>query len=113
MNNSSPKKAQAKNDLHPADVVAALHKAGWTITALGKAHGLSSGQTLSKALSQSYPVAEKRIADALGVHPMEIWPSRYFENGDVKPRGFRAIQFNRITLSVNGKDQAGNSHEAA
>ncbi len=64
-------------------------------------------------LTNSFPLNEKRIADALGIHPKEIWPSRYYENGEVKPRGFRAMQFNRIESGVNGKDQAENSHEAA
>lgn len=113
MNNTKFKKADPKQDWHPADVLAALHKAGWTVTALGKSHGLSGGQTLSKALTQSYPVAEKRIADALGLHPKDIWPSRYFENGEVKPRGFRGIQFNRNQPAVNGNDSKENSHEAA
>jgi Ner family transcriptional regulator len=100
-------------DWHPADVKAALHKAGWTMTALAAKHGLKSSNTLSKALTSSYPIAEKRIADALGLHPKTIWPSRYYDNGAVKPRGFHAIQFNRINHVVNGKDDAINNHAKA
>jgi len=118
MNTNAPKKANsdmvaAAEDWHPADVVAALHKAGWTVTALGKSYGLTSGQTMSKALSQSYPVAEKRIADALGKHPKEIWPSRYFENGEPKPRGFRATHLNRLNRGVNGNESRDIRHESA
>jgi len=118
MNTKAPKKTkpssdQPKQDWHPADVMAALRKANWTITDLGKEHGLKSGQTLSKALTQSYPIAEKRIADALGLHPKEIWPSRYFDNGEPIPRGIRGLKFKRINAVVNGKDQAENRHESA
>ncbi|UOA10867.1 helix-turn-helix domain-containing protein [Methylobacter sp. S3L5C] len=91
-------------DWHPADVKAALHKAGWTMTALAHEHGLTSSNTLSKALVSSYPIAEKRIADVLGLHPKTIWPSRYYDNGDIKPRGFHAMQFNRIRPAIKAID---------
>lgn len=116
MNKGNPKKAnleQPVQDWHPADVKAALHKAGWTLTALAAEYGLSSSNTLSKALTYSYPVAEKRIADALGLHPKDIWPSRYYENGEIKPRGFHAIQFNRIKRSVNVNNPGVIGHEKA
>ena len=115
MNTPDPKKANSDaeapaQDWHPADVKAALHKAGWTMSALAHSHNLTSSNTLSKALTSSYPIAEKRIADALGLHPKEIWPSRYYDNGEIKPRGFHAIQFNRLKPGVNGKESAVNSH---
>jgi len=118
MNTQNPKKANAvaeepAQDWHPADVKAAIHKAGWTMNALAKSYGLTSSNTLSKALVSSYPVAEKRIADALGLHPKVIWPSRYYDDGTLKPRGFHAIQFNRLSGSVNGKHCTVNSHEQA
>lgn len=90
-------------DWHPSFVVAALHQAGWTLTNLGKHHNLKSGSTFSKALSFSFPVAEQRIADAIGVHPKVIWPSRYHENGDPKPRGFRVLQSTPPGRTVNGE----------
>lgn len=118
MNAHNPKKAKPvaevpAQDWHPADVKAALHKAGWTMSALAHQYNLTSSNTLSKALVSSYPIAEKRIADALGLHPKEIWPSRYYDNGEIKPRGFHAIQFNRSSAAVNGKKFAVNSHEQA
>lgn len=118
MNIESQKKASPDSespikDWHPADVKAALHKAGWTMTALAAEYSLKSSNTLSKALTSSYPVAEKRIADALGLHPKVIWPSRYYDNGDIKPRGFHALQFNRIKRSVNGNNLLVNCHEVA
>lgn len=115
MNAHNPKKANTDTeapvqDWHPADVKAALHKAGWTMSALAHLHNLTSSNTLSKALTNSYPIAEKRIADALGLHPKDIWPSRYYDNGEIKPRGFHAIQFNRLKPVVNGKDSTANCH---
>lgn len=118
MNTKAPKKtsldAEAPaQDWHPADIVAALHKAGWTLESLGEHHGLKSGNTLSKAMRTSFPIAEQRIADALDIHPKIIWPSRYNTDGTRKPHGFRAIESTRRSRRVNGKDGAVNSHEAA
>ena len=118
MQAQAPKKAgldaaAPAQDWHPSDVIAALHKAGWTMKALAAEHGLSTGTGLSKALTGSAPLSEKRIADALGLHPKAIWPSRYLENGDVKPRGFRGIKFKRFAPGVNVKDKRVREHEAA
>ncbi|EMV2148015.1 helix-turn-helix domain-containing protein, partial [Escherichia coli] len=43
---------------------------------LGRSNHLSSS-TLKNALDKRYPKAEKIIADALGMTPQDIWPSRY------------------------------------
>lgn len=63
-------------DWHRADVVAALKKVGWSVSALSQAHGLSRG-TLPVALDRPYLKGERIIADALGMMPERIWPSRY------------------------------------
>lgn len=65
-------------DWHPADIIAALHKRGMTLAALSRAAGLSSS-TLANALTRPWPKGEWLIADALKVHPCEIWPSRYYD----------------------------------
>lgn len=97
-------KKASEQDWHPADVKAALHKKGITLSSIAEKHGLASGSsTLSSALTRSMPANEKRIADALGVHPMTIWPSRYNKDGSIKPRGFRALQFNAREEARNGK----------
>lgn len=70
-----PKKA-AEADWHRADVVAALHKKGWSLRALSRQHGLSDG-TLKSALDAPYLKAERIIADAIGTLPESIWPERY------------------------------------
>ncbi|TPG64949.1 transcriptional regulator [Ewingella americana] len=70
-----------RQNWHPADIIAALHKKGTTLAALSRQSGLSSS-TLSNALSRPWPKGELLIANAIGVRPAEIWPQRYFtENG--------------------------------
>ncbi|WP_210512090.1 helix-turn-helix domain-containing protein [Pantoea ananatis] len=65
-------------DWHPADIIAALRKRGTTLAALSRQSGLSSS-TLANALSRPWPKGEWLIADAINVHPSEIWPSRYYD----------------------------------
>lgn len=101
MTASNAKKANRK-DWHPADIKAALHKRGITLAGIAKAHGLTDSTSLSSCFNRSYPLNEKRIADALGIHPKEIWPSRYYENGEKRPRGFREVQCNAASRVVNG-----------
>jgi Ner family transcriptional regulator len=72
--NETKKTAQA--DWHRADVIAALHKKGWSMRELSKQNGYSAG-TLTTALDKPYLSAEKIIAAALGIAPELIWPTRY------------------------------------
>mgnify|MGYP000885042382 CR=1 FL=1 len=85
-------KKTSREDWHPADIKAALDKAGWTLRSLAKHHGLAAATTLSHTFLRSYPLNERRIADAIGVAPQEIWPSRYNEDGTKKLRGLRALR---------------------
>lgn len=105
MTTASAKKA-SREDWHPADIKAALHKRGITLRAIAEACGLTDSTSLSAAMVRSYPINEKRIADALGIPPREIWPSRYYEDGTPKPRGFRAVQCNALNVIREGKDHA-------
>ena len=98
---TSPKKT-SQEDWHPARVKMELHMRGITLAGLAEAHGLTSSSTLSATFVRSYPANEKRIADAIGVHPKVIWPSRYNEDGSRKPQGFRAIQCSAATTARNG-----------
>lgn len=71
----TPKKS-APADWHRADVVAALHKKGWSLRQLSLQSGLSAG-TLKSALDRPYKKAEGIIAAALEMKPEDIWPERY------------------------------------
>jgi len=91
MNKPVVKKA-SQEDWHPADVKAALEKAGLTLRALAAKHGLKGSSSLSATLVRSLPCNEKRIADALGIHPKDIWPSRYHQDGTPRKRGIRGMR---------------------
>ena len=76
-NSSTP---AAVSDWHSADIVAALRKVGASLRKLSIANGYAP-HTIKAALNKPYPNGERIIADALGLHPMEIWPSRYTNEG--------------------------------
>ncbi|WP_075182987.1 helix-turn-helix transcriptional regulator [Pantoea sp. 1.19] len=65
-------------DWHPADIIAELRKRGTSMAALSRSAGLSSS-TLSNVLTRPWPKGEWIVAEALSLHPKEIWPSRYFD----------------------------------
>ncbi|TQV63933.1 MAG: transcriptional regulator [Halothiobacillaceae bacterium] len=64
-------------DWHPADIIAAIKKNGWTISALSRHQGYASPGTLRRAIERKWPKGEAIIAEAIGVKPEDIWPSRY------------------------------------
>ncbi|HCL5274685.1 TPA: helix-turn-helix domain-containing protein [Salmonella enterica] len=65
-----------QSDWHPADIIAALKKRGTSLSALSRQAGLASS-TLANALIRRWPKGERLIAEALGIAPEQIWPSRY------------------------------------
>jgi Ner family transcriptional regulator len=104
---NNPKKASPE-DWHPADIVAALRKKGWSLRRLSMHYQLSP-DTLKAAIQVPYPNGEKLIAAAIGVKPWEIWPSRYDAGGNPnrgrKLRGFK--QFNASVEMCNVKVNGG------
>lgn len=72
----APKKSATPADWHRADIIAALHKKGWSLRELSRQNGLNDG-TLKHALDRPYLKAEGIIAAALDLNPRDIWPSRY------------------------------------
>ena len=67
-----------RRDWHRADIIAALKKRDVSLAGLGRENGLAS-TTLKNALDKPYPKGEYIIAQKLGKHPKEIWPSRYLK----------------------------------
>ena len=90
-------------DWHPADIVAALRKAGWSLRRLSAHHGYMPGQ-LSAAINRPWPKGERLIAAAIGVAPETIWPSRWAVRAEreasLSPRA-RAHRARRQALAVN------------
>jgi Ner family transcriptional regulator len=78
MDDSDPVRQEAndQSDWHPADVLAALKKRGYSLAGLSVAHGYHA-TAAGKALKRRWPAVEALIADAIGVPPSRIWPSRY------------------------------------
>ena len=64
----------AGGDWHKADIKAALQKRGITLTHLAKKHGYAH---IQKVLTGPWWAAEQIVAQALGMRPETIWPSRY------------------------------------
>ena len=73
-------KTQPPSDWHKADIVAAIHKAGWSLRRLSLHHGYKVGTVLHTALHRRFPKGERLIAEAIGVSPEDIWPSRYHDS---------------------------------
>jgi Ner family transcriptional regulator len=86
MHTNAPTRAQ--QDWHPADVLAALKKRGVSLRQLAKDHDYSH---IDRVLKSPWLAAEKIVADALGMKPSDLWPSRY-----VNPESrLRAYQLTR------------------
>lgn len=78
MNNEtvSQKNIQEESDWHRADIVAALKKRGLSVRQLSREAGLGEN-TLANALRSPWPKGERIIAEAIGMKPDQLWPSRY------------------------------------
>ncbi|MFC3716845.1 transcriptional regulator [Luteimonas soli] len=74
-------KKTSPEDWHPAEVVAALRMKGYSLRQLAKLNGYGNENSLTTALRRPYPLAEGIIAEAIGVAPATIWPSRYGRDG--------------------------------
>lgn len=78
----SPKKAEL-HDWHRADIKAALEKKGWSLRQLGITNGYHP-DVFKNALARPYPMIERLIAQAIGLTPQAIWPTRYYPDGSPK-----------------------------
>jgi Ner family transcriptional regulator len=70
-------------DWHPEDIKAAVRKRGITLAQIGRPYGLTR-QAMANALTMPSAQAEALIAEAIGVSPHVIWPSRYNSDGQRK-----------------------------
>ena len=74
---------------HWMDIRAALAKKGYTLTRVSKEKDYKYSYVCCRVKNQRWPDLEKTIADIIGVHPMEIWPSRYKADGSPVGTGIR------------------------
>lgn len=105
-------KKTSREDWHPADIVAALHKRGYTLRDIAREEGLKDSSTLSKAMVQSYPAGERRLAKYAGVQPQEMFPTRYSDDGTKIPRGIRGARI-KAKSTQSGCQINGNERLAA
>ncbi len=61
---------------HPADITAAIKKAGTNPTALARAKGIHPA-ACRRALAARNTPGEKAIAELIGVPLWELWPDRW------------------------------------
>lgn len=88
---------------HPADIVAALRKRGWSLRRLSVHHGYSP-TVLARALRLPWPKGEALVAAALDLAPEEIWPDRYGADGRSNRRpGRPAIHAFKDTGKARGR----------
>lgn len=85
-----PKKPAFK-DWTAAYIVYRLKLKGWTLSSLSKHHGYASRSTMRRAVATPWPKGQRLIAEAIGVAPNRIWPSRYpLEDGIADSAGSQA-----------------------
>ena len=74
---------------HWEDIKASLRKKGHTFASITREEGFTSCGGALMVKYKPWPAMEKIIADIIGVHPMEIWPSRYKPDGSSAGYGIR------------------------
>ncbi|WP_437180285.1 helix-turn-helix domain-containing protein [Pantoea phytobeneficialis] len=77
-----------EKDWHKEDILAAVRKKKKSLAALSRESGLASG-TLNYALNRPWARGEHIIAQAIGVAPEDIWPSRYLQTEKNKKHQMR------------------------
>jgi Ner family transcriptional regulator len=80
--------------MHPADVVAALHKRGTSLRKIARANGYSH---IQRVLTSPWLAAEQLVAQALGTTPQALWPSRYLNPAD-RALAFRQTRKIAVTM---------------
>lgn len=108
---NASKKASPK-DWHPADILAALRKRGYSLRDIARAEGLSDSTVLSRALTHSYPANELRLAKYAGVPVQEMFPTRYNPDGTKIPRGI-AGERQRLRMKSTVSDCQSNGNDRA
>lgn len=69
-------------------ILAALHDNGSSWALVGERYGVS-GNTIAQGIGRNSELCQRRVADALGLHPAKIWPNQYHENGVKKQPHYR------------------------
>jgi len=108
----TPLKRSQAHDWHPADVLAALTKAGHRLDRIGPLLGLDRSAG-GKALHQKpWPTVKAKIAALIGERPHKIWPSVFDENDEPYPfrrnrRSHKLAALRNVCRTASADGQAG------
>jgi len=94
MNMSTNKATTSQEDMHPADVVAALRKRGTSLRKIAQDNGYSH---IQRVLTSPWLAAEQLVAKALDTTPQALWPSRY-QNPASRALAFRQTRKIAVTM---------------
>jgi Ner family transcriptional regulator len=100
-------KTPSFDDWHPEDVKAAIRKTGTSLTLLANRSRKSISAIRMALFRPSAPV-QSLIAAHLGLHPREIWPSRYDDQGNAldRRRSVARSHSRRATAANSQKQEA-------
>lgn len=104
-------KKPVDSDWHKADIICGLWKLGTSVQKLSRENKYK-GNGLEQAIRRPWPKGERIIAEALGLTPQQVWPSRYHTDGSPRSgrgergigdarRGKRSAKHNASALGVN------------
>jgi Ner family transcriptional regulator len=99
---STNKTKESQEDMHPADVVAALHKRGTSLRKIAHENGYSH---IQRVLTRRWLAAEQLVAKALDTSPQALWPSRYLNPLD-RALAFRQTRKIAVTMPQAPADNA-------
>ena len=102
MDMSINKATNSQEDMHPADVVAALRKRGTSLRKIAQANGYSH---IQRVLTSPWLAAEQLVAEALDTTPQTLWPSRY-RNPWARALAFRQTRKIAVTMPHSRDRQA-------
>jgi Ner family transcriptional regulator len=94
MSMTTNKSTPPQEDMHPADVIAALRKRGTSLRKIAIENGYSH---IQRVLTSPWLAAEQLVAKALDRRPEELWPSRYLNPAD---RALAFKQTRRIIVTM-------------
>ena len=111
MSMTTKKSTPRQEDMHPADVIAALRKRGTSLRKIAIENNYSH---IQRVLTSPWLAAEQLVAKALDTRPEDLWPSRYLNPHD---RTLAFKQTRRIVVThpcpppgdAAPESQAGNS----
>lgn len=101
---STNKSTSIQEDMHPADVIAALHKRGTSLRKIALQNGYSH---IQRVLTSPWLAAEQLVAKALDRKPEDLWPSRYLNPAD-RALAFQLTRKIAVTMPRQRKQQPHN-----